>query len=253
LAEAAERHYVEHGPQVGVDFAWLGTALVKADAGDRAGAFETLRLAWELTDPIHVLVALRLIAPEVARLAAEHEPAFASRVAGEVEEAARRNPVPSMAGTAGLVRGLADGDADRVVAATAQLARSPRALATADAATDAVRLLRAGGRRDEATALYEQARTLYEAAGALGDLDRLRRAAGLRRTGAPVARPTVGWESLTRSEREVVALLQEGMTNRQIGDALGISRRTVETHLSHAFGKVGVTTRVQLAAEAARR
>jgi DNA-binding CsgD family transcriptional regulator len=68
-----------------------------------------------------------------------------------------------------------------------------------------------------------------------------------------VARPTAGWDSLTRSEREVVALLQDGLTNRQIGDALGISRRTVETHLSHAFTKVGVATRVQLAAEAARR
>jgi DNA-binding CsgD family transcriptional regulator len=61
-----------------------------------------------------------------------------------------------------------------------------------------------------------------------------------------------GWASLTRTEHEVVELLLGGRTNRMIGEQLGISRRTVETHLSHVFGKVGIRTRVELAAEAAR-
>jgi DNA-binding CsgD family transcriptional regulator len=252
-AEEAERHYLEHGPQLGIELAWLATALGKVDAGDPTEALEILRLAWALTDPLHVFVSLRILAPEVARLAHGRDPELGRRIADEAEEAARRNPVASMAGVAALVRALAHDDPDPAIEAVGLLARSPRRLTTADAATDAVRLLRAAGRRDEARVHYELAREAYAAAGALGDLDRLRRTAGLRRTGAPVARPTSGWDSLTRSEREVVALLQDGLTNRQIGDALGISRRTVETHLSHAFVKVGVTTRVQLAAEAAKR
>jgi DNA-binding CsgD family transcriptional regulator len=50
-----------------------------------------------------------------------------------------------------------------------------------------------------------------------------------------------------------VRLAAEGLTNAEIGERLFISRRTVETHLSHVFGKVGVSSRVQLAAEAGRR
>ena len=66
-------------------------------------------------------------------------------------------------------------------------------------------------------------------------------------------RATVGWASLTRTEQTVVELLLGGRTNRMIGDQLGISPRTVETHLSHVFGKLSIRTRVELAAEAARR
>ena len=65
-------------------------------------------------------------------------------------------------------------------------------------------------------------------------------------------RPTAGWASLTNTEHDVVDLLLGGRTNRMIGEQLGISRRTVETHLSHVFGKLGMRTRVELAADAAR-
>jgi DNA-binding CsgD family transcriptional regulator len=51
----------------------------------------------------------------------------------------------------------------------------------------------------------------------------------------------------------VVRLAVEGLTNPQIGDRLFISRRTVQTHLSHVFTKLGISSRVELAAEAARR
>ena len=68
-----------------------------------------------------------------------------------------------------------------------------------------------------------------------------------------IGRPTVGWASLTETERAVVELLLGGRTNRMIGDHLGISPRTVETHLSHVFGKLCIRTRVELAATAALR
>ena len=66
----------------------------------------------------------------------------------------------------------------------------------------------------------------------------------------PSWRPTSGWASLTNAEREVVALVAEGLTNRQVGERLLISWRTVQTHLSHVFAKLGVQSRTELAARA---
>lgn len=57
----------------------------------------------------------------------------------------------------------------------------------------------------------------------------------------------MGWESLTDSELGVARLAAEGLTNREIGDRLFISRRTVGTHLTHIFQKLEINTRTQLA------
>jgi predicted ATPase/DNA-binding CsgD family transcriptional regulator len=54
------------------------------------------------------------------------------------------------------------------------------------------------------------------------------------------------WGALTRAERIVIGMVRQGLTNRQIGERLSVSPRTVETHLSHAFGKLGVISRVAL-------
>ena len=66
-------------------------------------------------------------------------------------------------------------------------------------------------------------------------------------------RPAHGWASLTPTERQVVELVVEGLTNPRIGERLFISKRTVQTHLANVFGKLGVSTRAELAAAAARR
>ncbi|HKA83397.1 MAG TPA: helix-turn-helix transcriptional regulator, partial [Acidimicrobiales bacterium] len=62
-----------------------------------------------------------------------------------------------------------------------------------------------------------------------------------------------GWNSLTPTELQIVGLVAQGLTNPQIGDRLFISKRTVQTHLSHVFTKLGVSTRAELAATATRR
>ena len=53
---------------------------------------------------------------------------------------------------------------------------------------------------------------------------------------------------LTRREREVAVLLACGLTNRQIAAALVVTEKTVEAHVGHILGKLGLSSRVQLAA-----
>jgi excisionase family DNA binding protein len=57
---------------------------------------------------------------------------------------------------------------------------------------------------------------------------------------------------LTPRERDVLRLLVAGKTDREIGDALFVSRRTVATHASNIFAKLGVSSRTQAAAMAVR-
>lgn len=65
-------------------------------------------------------------------------------------------------------------------------------------------------------------------------------------------RPTSGWASLTPTERDVVRLVSEGLANSDIATRLFISPRTVQSHLTHVYTKLGLSSRVQLAQEAAR-
>jgi DNA-binding CsgD family transcriptional regulator len=65
-------------------------------------------------------------------------------------------------------------------------------------------------------------------------------------------RPTSGWASLTPTERDVVRLLSEGLANKDIATRLFVSPRTVQSHLTHVYTKLGLTSRVQLVQEAAR-
>ncbi|MFF8957613.1 LuxR C-terminal-related transcriptional regulator [Streptomyces sp. NPDC014894] len=63
-----------------------------------------------------------------------------------------------------------------------------------------------------------------------------------------VRRTPNGVGSLTEAERRIVDLAARGLTNAQIGASLHLARRTVETHLTHAYRKLGVTRRAQLTA-----
>ncbi len=77
--------------------------------------------------------------------------------------------------------------------------------------------------------------------------------AWLARRSGPRRRAAAGWAGLTRSEDQVARLAAAGLTNRQIGSRLFISPRTVQTHLSHVFAKLGVTSRRELSDHAAAR
>ncbi len=65
-------------------------------------------------------------------------------------------------------------------------------------------------------------------------------------------RPASGWASLTPTERDVVRLVSEGLANNDIAARLFVSPRTVQSHLTHVYTKLGLTSRVQLVQQAAR-
>ncbi len=105
----------------------------------------------------------------------------------------------------------------------------------------------------EAAAELDAARVLFAEVGAPGlYADAVRR---LRRLGGGVPAPRDGTDrvaarrDLSAREREVAGLVARGYSNRQIAEELVLSVRTVTTHVSHIFAKLGVSSRAAIAAE----
>ena len=74
-------------------------------------------------------------------------------------------------------------------------------------------------------------------------------AAGARPRRTALAGP----DALTSAERQVAELAAGGLSNRQIAQHLFVTPAAVETHLRHAFRKLGITARADLAAQLLRR
>lgn len=140
--------------------------------------------------------------------------------------------------------------ADVVERALALYTRLSMPLETARA-----RLLWARARADEAPdAAATAARTALDAFEDLGagpDADRA--AAFLRERGLKVARRgPKGLGVLTKREREVLELLEQGLSNRAIGERLSVSLKTVEYHVGNVLSKLGLKSRAEAAAFAVR-
>lgn len=129
--------------------------------------------------------------------------------------------------------GLAAGDGQRIVAAAETFADLGMRLHAAEAWSDAAEAFRRFGLR-ESTRRAEAAATI--AGVELGPVQtpRLMRYAG--------AQP------LTRREVEIASLASRNLSNAEIARLLGLGRRTVEGHLHRAYGKLGVSSREELAA-----
>jgi DNA-binding NarL/FixJ family response regulator len=128
-------------------------------------------------------------------------------------------------------------------------------------------LLARRGDRDLAADLLRQGHATATALGAAPlrrELERLARLARVELTGdrpagddasdggpaAPAA--AVASLGLTARELEVLALVAEGRSNRQVADALFISAKTASVHVSNILAKLGVASRVEAAAVAHR-
>lgn len=140
--------------------------------------------------------------------------------------------------------------------AVRRIRASPRRLYLALCLEDAALALVRAGKAADVRPLAVEALDLFAGMDAVTDAARLAghlRAAGIRLgSRAPRGRPRHGWDSLSASELNVVRLVAEGKTNREVADRLFLSRDTVHTHVSNVLRKLGLSSRVELAAEAVR-
>ena len=105
--------------------------------------------------------------------------------------------------------------------------------------------LRRHRRSAESRAPLRAARETFDAVRAQAWADRARNE--LRASGeASSPRVVAAFEQLSPQELQIVQLAAAGLTNREIGQQLYLSPRTVSSHLYHAFPKLGVTSRAQL-------
>ncbi len=107
------------------------------------------------------------------------------------------------------------------------------------------------GAAAERAGMLTEALGVYEQCGATGDARRVRQA--MRVGGVPPVARTCDWTDLTEAELRVVRLVATGATNRQAAQELFLSPHTVSSHVRHAFEKLGIRSRVELARLYARR
>jgi DNA-binding CsgD family transcriptional regulator len=179
----------------------------------------------------------------------------AQTVTDATERLAERRPdLRSLTAAALHTRGLLRQDASLLTRASETYAD---AWSRGSAAEDAAVVLLAAADRPAARVQLLRARASYQCAAAESDLDRVRarmRNLGLRsRHWAYADRPSFGWASLTDTERRVVDLVAEGLTNRQVAHQLYLSPHTVAFHLRQVFRKLDINCRVQLARMAVER
>lgn len=125
-------------------------------------------------------------------------------------------------------------------------AGSPCALEHARGLVELGAALRRANRRADARTPLRRALDLGERDGMLLLAGRARDE--LHAAGARPRRPALtGPEALTPTEHRVATLAAAGHSNRDIAQQLYVTRRTVETHLTHAFQKLDISARDQLA------
>ena len=173
--------------------------------------------------------------------------AVIARVAQELASA--NAEYPAIEAAAAHSRGLAEQDATLLAEA---VERHPDRWARASAAEDlgVVHARRAQDR--QAIGRLTEAIDGYQAVGAAADMARVRRRLrklGVRRRHWTQAadRPSVGWESMTETERVVAGLVADGLSNRDVAARMYVSVHTVAFYLRQIFRKLGLGSRVELA------
>jgi DNA-binding CsgD family transcriptional regulator len=238
---------------------WAGhvDAVLRWRMGGGAEALAAMRRAADRMLAAGVLPVCALVLLDLAETAAASlDPEASRQAAGDLEAVAAeldRDLHRALAGTAAAAALAAGGGreaaagAERAVDLLSGLgyrALSGRALdllGRALAATD----------RRRAVETLTAAAAAFEACGAAWRRQRvLERLRALGPRGRTVAAVLSGPASLTGREREVARLAASGLTAREIGERLFIAERTVEGHLARVYAKLGVDSKVQLAARA---
>lgn len=232
-AEAAFRDASRDGrePQPGLALLRLAQGRTDAASAALAGALEAAGGWVERARilPAYVEIALAAGDPDGARAACD-----------ELDEIARRNGRAMLLACAAQARGalgLACGD---VRAAGPLLRRASRLWLTLEAPYEAARARLMVAEACRAMGDDETAGLEREAA--------RRELAGLRAKGGPVR--AGGGHRLTPRELQVLRRIATGESNKAIAARLGVSRRTVDRHVSNLFGKLAVSSRAAATAYA---
>ncbi|WP_406453040.1 AAA family ATPase [Streptomyces sp. NBC_00876] len=256
LFRDARRMADSGGGVVAEDLAWLQAQLEYA-AGDPKAAVTALAGVYAQLEvrPL-LLTQISWASPALVRFALD---AGARPEAEAAAAAARRLAVHtpkniSLTAAAHHAEGLLHDDLASLRTAVEGYRTSPRHLARGIALEDTAHAEARAGRRTHAVALFEEALSRFTHCGATRSVARAQRALralGVRRKKwQSVQRAQTGWDSLTDAELRVVRLVAEGLTNRATAERLFLSPHTVDTHLRHAFAKLGVSSRVELARQA---
>ena len=175
----------------------------------------------------------------------------ALELAREELELARRFGAPRAIGIALRTLGVVGDELEHLVEAVDVLSASPARLEQARALADLGVALRHRRRVVDAREPLRQALDLAIDCGATPLAERAR--TELVIAGARPRRPRLsGVDALTANERRVAAMAADGRSNREIAQALYVSHKTVEKHLSAAYRKLGVGGREDLAAALAK-
>ena len=226
---------------------------LRSATGDTRGAYDVLLRCWRFESEHEDRFYHRWLAPDLVRLALalghrDVAEEVADAVAGGVALAPQ---VATVRALALRCAGLVTGDVGPLLDAVRLARGTPLLLEHTGACEDAATLLARAGRTDEATSMLAEALTRHEQAGAEAWAARVR--ARMRALGAHPGtrgarhRPTVGWASLTATERAVAQLVAEGLTNGAVARRLYVSPHTVNSHLRHVYAKLAVPNRVALA------
>jgi DNA-binding CsgD family transcriptional regulator/tetratricopeptide (TPR) repeat protein len=225
-------------------------ALVAEQDGDLPGALAHLRA---LAGPefSHVSNRYEFLADVVRLALAAGDDSAAREAVATAEGEAERVRVPGSRVAAAHCRGLLAGDPAAVGGAADYYRAHGRLPHLGAALQDAAALLAADGAIEAAKAAVREAEQVFIELGATWDLRQM--AARLRPHGirlgmrGPRLRPESGWAALTPTEVSVAQFVAEGLSNPDIGVKLLLSRRTVQTHVSHILAKLGVRARLEIA------
>jgi DNA-binding CsgD family transcriptional regulator len=198
--------------------------------------------------------------PDLVRLAiaaGDRRMAQAATQACQAEAAAETRPARAAAASL-RCRGLLRSDAGPLRDAVAHYRSVGPAVELPAALEDLAAVLAKRGRHDEAKAALNEAVSLYEDLDARWDIrraDSRLRAYGIRRgvRSRRGPRAASGWEALTPNELKIAALVARGDSTSDIARGMFLSRRTVQTYISHILAKLGVKGRADIVREALRQ
>ncbi|HSL74567.1 MAG TPA: LuxR C-terminal-related transcriptional regulator [Ilumatobacteraceae bacterium] len=244
---AAGRALVRSGQ---AQFGWTHLALAETALAEHEGrpadGYEALCATWDAYEAFGLQSARQEFGSAVARLAhLLHDDDRLDRVAAFVQDAAERTGHPLWQAEALEVTAWRDGDDATMCRASELFSAADRRWRAAETMAYAAQI--ASANSGSKTHWYaSKAAQQLDAIGATELAAEMARLGGRDLTPAERAGGNPA-EALTPSERAVVELVAQGLTNSQIAERLFVSRRTVESHVSASYRKLNLNNRVELA------